>query len=156
MLRKSRVLMAAGAASAAIAFTMAPTAAQAVTPALASCYASTCTGHPAASYTCVKDAEVIDSVNLYYSSTLVGNLQLKYSPSCRATWARVISYYDLGSDAAIISNKDFGPNEDCTGADVPNTGCNTTMIDDLSPLTSFARGDAYIGSTLASGYTVSF
>jgi len=110
-------------------------------PALSTCFASSCTGHPAASYTCVNDAEVIYSLNIMHGSTVVGNIQLKYSPSCRATWARVISNLSNGS-TGVIQSSQTSPilEEDCFGTGGPGTGCNTNMIDDLSPLTSRAVG----------------
>lgn len=115
--------------------------AHAAAPALSTCYASSCTGHPAASYTCVKDAEVIYSVNIMYGSTVVGNVQLKYSPSCRATWARVISNLYYGSIAAIQNTNNYLLYEHCTGTGGAGTGCNTNMIDDLNPLQSYAYGE---------------
>jgi hypothetical protein len=108
-------------------------------PALLSCSGSTCTGHPAASYTCVNDAEVIYSVNIVNGSTVVGNIQLRYSPSCRATWARVISNLGDGSSAKIISSDTAIPFQGCNGIGGAGTGCNTNMVDDAG-LTSHAEG----------------
>ncbi|MEU4119144.1 DUF2690 domain-containing protein [Kitasatospora sp. NPDC028055] len=44
-----------------------------------SCYASSCTGKDPATTTCANDAITV-STN--------GDLELRYSPSCRAAWAR--------------------------------------------------------------------
>jgi Protein of unknown function (DUF2690) len=108
-----------------------------------SCYASTCTGQPAAGTTCVNDAKLIYQYDIYTSSgTVVGNIELKYSPSCRASWARVISNLSQGAAGFIYSSKS-GLDEVCYGSNGPGTGCNTDMIDDLNPLTSFAEGWVY-------------
>jgi Protein of unknown function (DUF2690) len=144
MSRKSRPLMAAaGAASAAIALAMAPAPAQAATPDLISCYAAGCDPYLAAQTTCVDDAEVIYAVNIYDGSTVVGNIELKYSPSCRTTWARVISDLAYGSYAQIASNGNSNLWSSCSGSNAAGTGCNTYMIDDLAPLTSWAVGGLY-------------
>ena len=132
----------------------------ATVPALGSCYAGGCTGHPAADYTCVNDAEVIYSVNITSGSTVVGNIQLKYSPSCRATWARVISNLTRGSYATVQSNNDSSLTETCYGGDTAGTGCNTNMIDDAN-MTSYATGgvtvyNQYIGSYYDIDSTSSF
>ncbi|MER7850763.1 DUF2690 domain-containing protein [Kitasatospora sp. NPDC096077] len=52
------------------------------TPAFAatSCYASSCSGLNPANTTCASDARTID--------TSVLGVELRYSPSCRAAWAR--------------------------------------------------------------------
>jgi hypothetical protein len=113
-------------------------------PALRSCTASQCTGQPAADYTCVNDAEVIYSLSIKNGSTVVGNIQLKYSPSCRATWARVISNLSNGSFAEIKDVEVPSLLEDCFGTSGPGTGCNTDMINDATTptqtLTSTAQG----------------
>jgi hypothetical protein len=145
MSTKSRSLIAAaGAASAAIALAMTPAAAQAATPRLISCYAAGCTGYAAAQTYCVDDAEIIYSVNIIDSTTgtVVGNLQLKYSPSCRTTWARVVSGLGYGSEAEIISNSKANLWLTCNGSDGVGVGCNTDMIDDAD-MTSYASGDVY-------------
>jgi hypothetical protein len=157
MSRKNRLLTAAaGAASSAIALAMVPTAAQAATPGAhpdTSCYASSCTGLAAASTTCVDDAEIIYTTDIYDGSTLVGNIELKYSPSCRTTWARVASKYDYGGWARIQSNNSETLYEYCEGS----TGCNTDMIDDAN-LTSYATGLVFVDSSgdSASATTNSF
>jgi Protein of unknown function (DUF2690) len=120
-----------------------------------SCYASSCTGLVAADTTCVNDAEVVKQANIYYGSTIIGNIELKYSPSCRATWARVISDLSDGSTAAVESNNDTYLYENCYGADKAGTGCNTAMIDDAN-MTSSAYGGItdgyYFESTTTGSY----
>jgi Protein of unknown function (DUF2690) len=127
--------------------------------ALSTCSGATCTGKPAASYTCVNDAEVIYSVNIMNGSTVVGNIQLKYSPSCRATWARVISDLGFGSGAKIISSNSSLGFEGCNGIGGAGTGCNTDMMDDEN-LTSHAMGTVFLtageSGSNASASTASF
>jgi len=95
-----------------------------------------------------RSAYVAEQVNILDpndGTTVIGNVQLKYSPSCRATWARVIQ--NLGSFgyqaawAEVISTGSV-PTQSCTGSGTAGTGCNTDMIDDLNPLKSTARGGA--------------
>jgi hypothetical protein len=112
-------------------------------PALLSCSGASCTGHPAASYTCVNDAEIIYSVNIVNGSTVVGNIQLRYSPSCRATWARVISNLGFTSAAKVISSDASLGFQGCDGLGGAGTGCNTDMIDDAG-LTSHALGNVFL------------
>jgi hypothetical protein len=106
-----------------------------------SCYASTCTGKLAANTTCVSDGEVVEQANI----GSIGYVQLKYSPSCRATWARVIEDIaavkpSWAASAVVRSTSSSIPLEGCNGSGAAGTGCNTPMIDDLSPLTSYAEG----------------
>jgi hypothetical protein len=84
-------------------------------------------------------AEIIYSENIMSGSQVVGNVQLKYSPVCRGTWARVVSYLSFGSDARIQSNNIPSLYATCVGSDVPGTGCNTAPINDAG-MTSFAEG----------------
>lgn len=114
--------------------------------ALSTCYASTCTGHPAASYTCVNDGEVVEQANIInLEGTVIGYVQLKYSPSCRATWARMIMYDATYGGGAQIDSSDIIHVGDasCAATGAAGTGCNTVMIDDLAPLTSTAYGWVY-------------
>jgi Protein of unknown function (DUF2690) len=125
-----------------------------------SCYASTCTGKVAANTTCVSDGEVVEQTNISYAGSVIGYVQLKYSPSCRATWARIIQDVASttaggGAAATVKSTSTSIPLEGCNDSSgAAGTGCNTPMIDDLSPLTSIAEGTvpnihgvAYPGTT---------
>jgi len=107
-----------------------------------SCYATSCTGLAAASTTCVNDAEVIYSDNIVEGGYVVGNIQLKYSPSCRATWARVISEFPYGSEAYIQRTNQESVYEYCYSGGAAGTGCNTPMLDDAN-VTSYALGGVY-------------
>jgi hypothetical protein len=119
------------------------------------CYASSCTGKLAANTTCVNDAEVVEQANIYYGSTIIGNIQLKYSPSCRATWARVISDLSDGSHAYVQGNNNDELYESCDGSDQAGTGCNTAMIDDRL-MTSYAYGEVTDGYSPESAVTGSY
>jgi hypothetical protein len=99
----------------------------------------------AANTKCVNDAEVIYSVNITDVYGIVGNVQLTYSPSCRATWARLIADDYYGSSAQIASVTNPSLNEYCTGSDAYGTGCNTPMINDAN-MKSEAYGTVYLGS----------
>lgn len=120
--------------------------------ALGTCYETGCNGKPAASYTCVNDAEIIYNVNLYNPEALVqiaGNLQLKYSPSCRVVWARVISNIGGGGDAGVFNTQDTYNTEDCQITGPAGTGCNTPMLNDGGKIngvnvTSRAAADIYL------------
>ncbi|MFI1801934.1 DUF2690 domain-containing protein [Streptomyces sp. NPDC020379] len=72
------VLLAAGYAAPAA-------SAAAAKPSLASCYASSCTGKDPNKYTCSQDVRDLDVV---YDRNYATTLRLRYSPSCRAVWAR--------------------------------------------------------------------
>lgn len=144
MPRKSRTIVAAGLASAAIVISLAPATAQAAPSA-----------QPASSSACASDAEIIYNVNITLSNgTVVGNLQLKYSPSCRATWARVTSKYAPG-DVYAYDQSSAGFGQSCSGTASAPMGCNTGLVNDAG-LTSYAYGQVYDGSTPASAYTPSF
>jgi hypothetical protein len=119
------------------------------------CVGSGCTGHSAASEGCTSDGETIYSVNISDGSENVGNIQLKYSPSCRATWARVVSNLTFGSFAEVESNSDPTLAESCMGGDTAGTGCNTAMINDEN-ITSFAFANIFTGFAVAKGNTPSF
>jgi hypothetical protein len=114
-----------------------------------SCYASSCTGLVAANTTCVNDAEVVSRANIYdVTNTVVidGYVQLKYSPSCRAAWARVIS--NNGDTSQAIVERTGSPvsgEEGCTGHGGAGTGCNTDMLNDAG-VTSTAIGNIILPS----------
>ncbi|HEY3881272.1 MAG TPA: DUF2690 domain-containing protein [Trebonia sp.] len=115
-----------------------------------SCIAGGCNGLLAANTTCVNDAEIIYSNNIYNGSTVVGNIQLRYSPSCRAAWGRVISNLAYGS-LAYVGNNAGESSQDCAGAWKAGTGCNTTMIDDDAAITpnlvACAAGDVFVNAS---------
>jgi len=125
------------------------------TPAFAaSCYAASCTGHSAGSEGCSADAVTAEQAYIYddrQTNVVVGIIQLRYSPTCRSTWAKVIGYVDdtgyrTWGGATIVSTSNSIPPYNCT-ADTYNStyggwACQTVMIDDLNPLKSWADGNA--------------
>jgi hypothetical protein len=112
-----------------------------------SCYETGCNGIPAAGTTCANDAEVVEQVYIPGGGGEIGYIQLKYSPSCRAAWARVITNLDYGSSASVSNTN--GNYADCGGAEgAPGTGCNTAMIND-GGTESLAIGVAYENSSLS-------
>jgi hypothetical protein len=104
------------------------------------CSGLKCDGVPAANTPCVNDAVIIDSEDHYVNGTLVGNLQLKYSPSCRTIWGRVVSYIGDRGDALAINSKGEA------GCDIigGGTGCNSGMMYD-------AGVQGYAQATLITG-----
>jgi hypothetical protein len=115
-----------------------------------SCIGGGCNGLLAANTACVNDAEVIYTKVIYNGSAAVGYIQLKYSPSCRAAWGRVISNLSYGSEAYVGNNAgENSPN--CGGSWTAGTGCNTTMIDDDASITpnlvACAVGDVFINAS---------
>lgn len=92
---------------------------------------------------CTSDAEIIYSVNIHDNSggLVIGNLQLKYSPSCRVAWGRVVSYLNSTSTHAVVRSSAGGV-ASCNGGG-EGTGCNTPMINDAGPITSFAQGTIF-------------
>lgn len=157
-MRKAVILATAFAAAVPLALLSNTSSAHAA-PALSSCYASQCTGHPAASYTCVNDAEAVEQANIVNPNAgnkVIGYVQLKYSPSCRTTWARMImDDATYGGGAHVVSSDDIHVGVyGCSATGAAGTGCNTDMIDDLAPLTSTAAGWVYGNSAHAyEGYT---
>ena len=146
MPRKRRIIMAvAGLASATFAIAASPGLAQAAVP--------------ASGNACTQDAEIIYSVNVTAggvpSGKVLGNLQLKYSPSCRVTWARVASNYAPGNVYSYItSSAGFG--SECPPNGIGGyMGCNTPMINDAG-LTSYAYGQVWDGTLEGWAYTPSF
>lgn len=98
--------------------------------ATASCYASSCTGLDPAATTCQNDART-----LLYGASGDTSIELRYSPSCRATWARLT--YSRGTGFIEVKNSK-GQYE---RASVTYTGSGkvyTRMVNDAN-ITSFAE-----------------
>jgi hypothetical protein len=121
-----------------------------------SCLGSGCNGQIAANTTCVNDAFVAESANITKNGTVVGIIELEYSPSCRATWARGISNLGHGGLVEVNSNSSSTPDENCPITGAAGTGCNTKMIND-DTITSYAIGNIYDSSGNSySAFTASF
>lgn len=71
-------------------------AAAAPASAATSCYASSCNGLDPGKTTCANDAKTIATGNGS------GNIQLRYSPSCRAAWARLL--WSSGAGTIEVNN----------------------------------------------------
>lgn len=113
------------------------------------CVGPGCTGLRADETTCVNDAVIEEQANIAdpYTGKSIGNVQLKYSPSCRATWARVYEVLGVGpftQYAAWAKDISTGnePTQQCTTSGVAGTSCNTYMLDDVNPLKSYGQGGA--------------
>jgi hypothetical protein len=107
------------------------------------CSGTGCDGILAASTQCVKDAQILESDNHYVGSTLVGNLQIKWSPSCDTAWARMVDYIGHNGGALIQSSLTGGDTCDIvTGT----TGCNTGM-QYVGSGTAFGRATVYSNSS---------
>ena len=100
---------------------------------------------------CTSDAEIMYSLDINDSNgNVIGNIQLKYSPSCRVAWGRVVSYLGSTSTKATVSNT-AGQSASCTGGGA-GTGCNTPMINDAIVMSS-ALGQIFNSSGTRIGQT---
>jgi len=113
----------------------------------------------AASSACSSDARIIYDVPVtaggIAGGKVLGDLQLKYSPSCRATWARVASKYAPGDVYAYIASS-AGFVEECPPGGIGGyMGCNTPIANDAG-LTSYAYGQVWDGSLEGWAYTPSY
>jgi hypothetical protein len=122
------------------------------------CSGTHCNGLAAASTTCVNGAFVVDDSQFYdVYGNLVGDLQLKYSPSCRTTWGRVISYLGFGGQGIIMNTPNPAQRYNCYITGGAGTGCNTPMLYDANT-TSHAYAEVYgpDGSIYAAWITPSY
>ena len=107
-----------------------PATASTSTSKTTSCYASGCTGLNPSATRCQDDAET-----LMGSSSGDTSLELRYSPSCRATWARIT--YSRGTGYIRVKNS----NGDSYTSSVNFTGSGTVytrMVNDKD-ITSWAE-----------------
>jgi hypothetical protein len=119
--------------------------------AASTCYASSCEGKDPAVY-CQGDAQTLESVLLGQAL-----LELRYSRTCRAAWARIsnapyIEFESVPGWARVHRNSD-GKEYGCTvqpGA----TKCYTAMVNDAN-VTSYAYGEWDSGTYFYSGRTAS-
>ncbi|GAA0951475.1 DUF2690 domain-containing protein [Nonomuraea longicatena] len=120
------------------------TAAQAL-----ACSGSACDGKDPAAY-CGGDARTLDSLTLGAAI-----LELRYSPSCRAAWARISNArwepYSQFPGIARVTRDSDGRTYSCV---VPAGGssCYTLMVNDRN-VTSFAYGEWDGGSRIYTGRT---
>lgn len=69
----------------------------------AGCYASSCTGLDPVQAGCASDAETIYTIN-GVGSWGKGILQLRYSPSCAAAWAKIYDDGRVNANNIIVEN----------------------------------------------------
>jgi hypothetical protein len=74
------------------------------------------------------------------------DIQLKYSPTCQTTWARVVSYVGESGSAVAVSHNYHAT---CTISG-GQTGCNTGMTY-VANIESYAKATVY--SANGTGYT---
>ncbi|MFF0109579.1 DUF2690 domain-containing protein [Streptomyces hirsutus] len=118
----------------------------------ATCSGSSCDGKDPGAY-CQSDAKTVQSLKLGQAL-----LELRYSSSCRAAWARISNAsFDTRSQftpyATVRRNSD-GRQYSCS---VSTTGssCYTLMVNDAN-VTSYARGMWDSGANIYEGRTGSY
>lgn len=103
-----------------------------------SCNGTGCNGLIAAQTTCVNDAIVVETAYSHWTDgSRIGTLQLYYSPSCRAAWARGESNWAYGGGATIVDTA--GENWGCVIPSSVDAHCNSDMVSDAG-ITSTAYG----------------
>ncbi|MGW7446645.1 DUF2690 domain-containing protein [Kitasatospora sp. NPDC054795] len=80
----AKILFGLAAAATALGGLAAPTASAATTQVTASCYGSSCNGQDPIDMGCNTDAYMVESAWSEY-----GTIELRYSSSCKANWARL-------------------------------------------------------------------
>jgi hypothetical protein len=121
------------------------------------CTGTGCNGQLAGNTTCVNGSYVVDDSQFYVSGDLVADLQLKYSPSCRTTWGRLVSYLGGYGEAIIMNTPNPAIRYTCTFDEGSGTGCNTPMLYDANTTShAFMEVDYADGSLATSGITVSY
>ncbi|MFZ3494789.1 DUF2690 domain-containing protein [Streptomyces sp. 5.8] len=96
-------------------------AAAAPASAATSCYATSCNGLDPSKTTCNNDARTVEVGNG------AGNIQLRYSPSCRAAWARL----QWSSGAGTIEvNNDRGNRYTASVTSSGSVNVYTRMVND--------------------------
>jgi hypothetical protein len=118
----------------------------------AGCYASSCEGKDPAVY-CQSDARTVQSLRLGQAL-----LELRYSGSCRAAWARISNagydHHDQFTPWATVHRNSDGREYTCS---VPRGGssCYTRMVNDAG-VTSYAKGMWDSGARIYEGRTGSY
>jgi hypothetical protein len=117
------------------------------------CSGSACDGKDPAAF-CGGDARTVQSLRLGG----VALLELRYSGSCRATWARISNApwvdHDTFPSAALIHRNSDGREYSCT-VPLGATSCYTPMVNDAN-VTSYAYGAWDGGAQIFTGQTASF
>ena len=123
-----------------------------------SCSGTGCNGQLAGNTTCVNGAYIVDDSQFYGSSgDLLADLQLKYSPTCRTTWARLISYLGGYGKAIIMNTPNPAIRYTCSFGEGDGSGCNTPMLYDANTTShGYMEVDYADGQLAASGITISY
>jgi hypothetical protein len=95
---------------------------------------------------CSGDARTIYSNEISNNGNALGYIDLRYSPSCRTTWARIRDFYANSSDTAHIVRNGDNAGYDCGPTSWSGSlnaySCYTPMVNDAGQ-TSWAWGAAY-------------
>jgi len=118
------------------------------------CTGTGCNGLLAGNTTCANDAIIVDNEDYYVGGQLAGNLQLKYSPSCRTVWGRLWTYI---GNRGYATAKSPTVETSCNILVDGQAGCNTGMVYDAK-VTSYATGHIYSadGLTTYTWKTISY
>ncbi|MFF7680041.1 DUF2690 domain-containing protein [Actinacidiphila glaucinigra] len=118
----------------------------------ATCSGSSCDGKNPSSY-CQSDARTVQSLALGQAV-----LELRYSPTCRAAWARIsnASYntFDQFTPYATVHRNSDGREYSCS-VSTSGSSCYTLMVNDAN-VTSYARGMWDSGARTYEGRTGSY
>jgi len=120
----------------------------------AGCYGSSCEGKDPAAY-CQSDAITPSNGAIWLGSAYV---ELRYSPSCRAAWARISQAdwvpQDQHAPTVTVHRTSDGKEYSCAVA-AGATGCYTKMVNDIG-VKSYAKGFYDGGARTWSGSTGSY
>jgi len=145
-MRRSPLLF-ASALAAAVVLPAVPASAEPVP--VGGCFSSGCTGKDPEKY-CQGDASTVDSFRL--AGAIV---ELRYSPSCEAVWARLSGPWPAAGaeapQAKVIRNQD-GRTYTCTYARRGQRSCWTKMLNDRG-FQSYAFGEYDTGRAIQRGRT---
>jgi hypothetical protein len=103
--------------------------------AAASCFASSCTGKDPINTGCVNDAQTIYTVN-GVGAWGSGTLQLRYSPTCAAAWAKIYNDGSWNFDTISVSNTIGNYESQAVGNS--SGAAYTNMVNDLGSIQSIA------------------
>ncbi|MGH3175505.1 MAG: DUF2690 domain-containing protein [Streptosporangiaceae bacterium] len=74
----------------------------------AGCSGRGCDGGDPVQTGCVTGAYTVASDYIYYLGTVIGRVDLRYSPVCETNWTRTISYIGPQSLDAVVTEEDIG------------------------------------------------
>ncbi len=127
-------------------------------PAVAATASSSPTGNDPISAGCGNDATTTNLKNFPGSA---GYIELRYSPHCRAAWARITSTIEYepgiqGSGGVEVRRNSDGKTYSCKlPSYVKHPSCYTKMVNDAG-VTSYAQGDLDLESSWPTIHTSSY